>query len=343
MSIPPFVEAGPGEENSEMHFGISRRLLLGAGLSAALASAPGPAPAAARPPSPDPAAGLDFSYVAGADGVPLSVAQAGDKTLPGMLFLHGLGQSHLSFARQLHGALAERFHLVAFDLRGHGNSGKPWEEGAYANGRLWADDVHNIIAATGLVRPLIVAWSYGTLVIADYIRQYGTGGLSGIVMIGALGGLVSSASSTRDPKVVATLRELHEMSGNAGLENTLKASRAVVPFLTARPIPRAWTLTCETVNAMVPPFARTPMTARMAPDNSDLIARIDAPMMLMAGSEDRGTPEALMQTLAGTLPHGAAISVYAGCGHSPFAEDPDRFNKELAAFATKLPVGPSAG
>jgi non-heme chloroperoxidase len=82
-----------------------------------------------------------FSYVPGAHGVPLSVAETGHPDALGVLFIHGLGQSHLSFSAQLESPLAERFHLVAFDLRGHGNSGKPWEASAYSESRAWADDV----------------------------------------------------------------------------------------------------------------------------------------------------------------------------------------------------------
>jgi non-heme chloroperoxidase len=33
---------------------------------------------------------------------------------------------------------------------------------------------------------------------------------------------------------------------------------------------------------------------------------------------------------------GAKMSIYDGAGHSPFYEAPERFNKELAAFAAAV-------
>ena len=62
-------------------------------------------------------------------------------------------------------------------------------------------------------------------------------------------------------------------------------------------------------------------------------------LQALSGSEDAGTPGSLMQALAGRLPQRAAVSVYAGCGHSPFAEEADRFNAELTAFAARVLAG----
>jgi non-heme chloroperoxidase len=36
---------------------------------------------------------------------------------------------------------------------------------------------------------------------------------------------------------------------------------------------------------------------------------------------------------------GARLSMYHGVGHSPFAEDTERFNRELAAFAAAAHAG----
>ncbi len=297
--------------------------------AAAMVASPARAtPALTGAPKPAP----DFSYVNGAGGVPLSVAQLGAADAPGILFIHGLGQSHLSFAFQFDAFSSARFHLVAFDLRGHGNSGKPWDEAAYAGSRTYADDVKAVIEASRLVRPLLVAWSYGTLVTADYIRHYGCDNLSGLVMIGALGGMASLPASAIDAKRAASLQEFHRLAASPGLENTLVASHQVVPLLTARPMSLEWTRTSETVNALLPPFARSAMSARMTTNNADLIERIHVPMLLAAGSEDRGTPDSLMRSLSARVVN-SRYKVYPGSGHSPFAEDPERFNQDLLGFA----------
>lgn len=279
---------------------------------------------------------IRYSYVAGAGGVPLSVAETGDPTAPAILFIHGLGQSHLSFAAQLQSPLNQHYHLVAFDLRGHGNSGKPWDPAAYTDSKAWSDDVARVIEATGIRRPLVVAWSYGTLVINDYIRQRDAVDLAGIVMIGAVGGLAPVPPTAMDPKIMATMQRLGALGASPGLENTLLASHEVVPLLTARPMTAQWTATAETVGALVPPFARTAMGGRMRTNNADLVARIHVPMLLLGGSEDRGMAKAMLLSLSDALPLHAQVEVYEGSGHSPFAEEPQRFNADLAAFAGRV-------
>jgi pimeloyl-ACP methyl ester carboxylesterase len=88
---------------------------------------------------------LRFHEVNAADGTPLNVVETGNVDAPALLLLHGFSQSYLSFHPQLHDPdLTERFRVVAFDLRGHGGSGKPWLREAYAGHRPWADDVHRV-------------------------------------------------------------------------------------------------------------------------------------------------------------------------------------------------------
>ncbi|RZL30793.1 MAG: alpha/beta fold hydrolase, partial [Rubrivivax sp.] len=106
-----------------------------------------PLAAQAQSPAPAPFDGARFSEVAGFDGVPLNVVQKGEAGRPAVLFLHGYKQSYLSWSAQFGADLAKGCHLVAYDLRGHGNSGQPWQPGAYDNRRPWADDMAAVIKA----------------------------------------------------------------------------------------------------------------------------------------------------------------------------------------------------
>ena len=138
----------------------------------------------------------EYQTVTGAGGVPLNVVTVGDSSSPAILFIHGIGQSHYSFVRQLNADLAEDFFLVGFDLRGHGASGKPWLAEAYTS-EIWAQDVAAVMAASQIQRPIIVAWSFGTLVAMDYVRRFGVAHLPGMVFTGSLGALQPVADAHR--------------------------------------------------------------------------------------------------------------------------------------------------
>src|SRR5262245_21337032 len=119
--------------------------------------------------------------IAGGGNLPLHVVEVGDPTHQPILFIHGFSQSCFSWIRQLNSDLAGSRRLIAMDLRGHGLSGKP--RNAYADSKLWADDVHAVIQALDLHRPVLSGWSYGPLVILDYVRHYGEGSVGGIQFV----------------------------------------------------------------------------------------------------------------------------------------------------------------
>ena len=45
---------------------------------------------------------------------------------------------------------------------------------------LWADDLAAVIDGLGLDRPVLVGWSYGSLVIGDYLRTHGQGNVAAL-------------------------------------------------------------------------------------------------------------------------------------------------------------------
>jgi pimeloyl-ACP methyl ester carboxylesterase len=81
---------------------------------------------------------------------------------------------------------------------------------------------------------------------------------------------------------------------------------------------------------VVPPQVRGALFARDI-NGADALARLSVPVLVTHGREDTIV---LPSMAAYTLEHceTAAASWYEGVGHIPFLEDPDRFNRELAAF-----------
>ncbi|HKN98519.1 MAG TPA: alpha/beta fold hydrolase, partial [Pseudonocardiaceae bacterium] len=122
-------------------------------------------------------------WVTGGSGVRLHVRTAGPADAPPVVLLHGWAQSSRVWTHQLTGPLAGSFRLYAADLRGHGDSGRP--ETGYDSCAEWAADVRALLDLAG--RPaVLVGWSYGGLVVTDYLRVHGTGGVAGLVFVGAI-------------------------------------------------------------------------------------------------------------------------------------------------------------
>ncbi|HXT04292.1 MAG TPA: alpha/beta hydrolase, partial [Casimicrobiaceae bacterium] len=122
--------------------------------------------------------------VTGGGGTRLHLTETGTSSGRPILFIHGFSQCSLAWSRQLDSDLGDRCRLVAMDLRGHGLSDKPRE--GYMDSRSWADDVNAAIRALGLDHPVLCGWSYGPLVILDYLRHCGEDDISGIHLVGGI-------------------------------------------------------------------------------------------------------------------------------------------------------------
>jgi pimeloyl-ACP methyl ester carboxylesterase len=68
--------------------------------------------------------------------------------------------------------------------------------------------------------------------------------------------------------------------------------------------------------------------------NEDLLPTLTMPVWLAMGDRDREWPIEECRALVTALP-AAQLSVYDGDGHFPSAENPQRFNAELAALVLR--------
>jgi pimeloyl-ACP methyl ester carboxylesterase len=131
--------------------------------------------------------------VTGGGGIQLNLVETGNSRGRPILFIHGFSQCWLAWSRQLNSDLADGYRLVAMDMRGDGLSDKPRE--GYADSRLWADDVNAAIQALSLDHAIFCGWSYGPLVILDYMRHYGENRIVAVSILWV--GLRSSAAMRR--------------------------------------------------------------------------------------------------------------------------------------------------
>jgi len=292
-------------------------LAFSAGLAASVAAAP-----------------LEFSTVKGYGDVPLVVVQAGNKQCPAILFIHGYSQSYLSWEKQLNDpALQKDFHLIAFDLRGHGASGKPSDPKDYGS-EAWGGDVNAVIKATGDRKPVLVPWSYGGPVTMSYVRHFGVAGISGINFVAAgtsLGGR-GPAPDMNDPELKVRMSRFMAMTSSDIMTN-LEATKWFVGSLSAKPLPAAETENILIYNMLTPGYVRAAMFTFQR-DNKDLQGKITVPVLITHGDKDGVVPyQTSIDNKA--LIKGSTMSTFDGVGHAPFLEAPQRFNTELAAFVMK--------
>lgn len=256
------------------------------------------------------------------DGLNISAQEWGNPNGPGIVFIHGFSQSHLSWMRQTDSDLTKEFHIVTYDLRGHGNSDKPLEAARYRDGKAWADEVQAVIDAARLKRPVLVGWSYAGRVIADYLANRGERGISGIDFVDASIKFIPA-------NVGDNLKNLTLMASEDMLTN-INATRTFLHGCFSRQPSVDDFETMLAFNMMVPPKVRAGLNGRPL-DGTAAMSKLTIPVLVTHGAEDRNAKLATAKFTASVIP-GAKLSIYDGVGHSPFYEDAARFNRELAAF-----------
>ena len=128
---------------------------------------------------------MKIHSIEGGGGLKLHVREWGDPATPAIFLIHGWSQSHMCWKEQYDSELANSFRLVAMDLRGHGMSEAPVTPDAYNDSAIWANDVAAVIEKLNLDRPILAGWSYGGLVIGDYLNVHGQDKIGGINYAGA--------------------------------------------------------------------------------------------------------------------------------------------------------------
>ncbi len=268
-------------------------------------------------------------FVPARDGVKLAVYEAGNPHGPEILFVHGFAQSHLCFARQFDSLLARDFRLITYDVRGHGASDQPAEAAAYSAQDIWANDLEAVMDAVQVKRPVLVGWSMGGRAIRQYLMAYGAARLAGVNFV--------SSWVIEDPRGMGALSPQR----GASVPQTLAERLAgVIAFLDAcfEKKPDEAEFRMALAYNMLVPFRIREVIAQWKTDpaqTSALLGELAVPVLVTHGRKDVVTAPAAAEMTAACIP-GARLSWYDNCGHSPFWEEADRFNGELAAFVRSV-------
>ena len=257
------------------------------------------------------------------NGIDLSYASVGDhRSTFGVVFLPGPTDSWLSYEPILE-LLPEGLRAVAVSQRGHGDSAKPSHGYGIED---FASDAAALVGALGLDRAVLVGHSgscltarrvaidhpdvvAGLILEASPLTLQGDAGLAGFVD--------TVVSALEDPIGIDFARSFVVDTSSAdvspGEVERFAAELLKVPA-------RVW---------------REMFAGLLAYDDAADLSRIDAPVLLVWGDGDGLVGRAAQDELVRRLPR-ATLTTYAGAGHAPRWEEPERFAVDVAAFAEAM-------
>ena len=175
---------------------------------------------------------------------------------------------------------------------------------------------------------MLVGWSLGGRVLRQYLMHYGDGALSGINFL--------ASRPIEDPSIVGPASKAMQGDTSRDLAGRIAASVAFLRACYEKQPDEADFITAVAYNFMLPfeirdaigGWATDPEAVRKA------FAAITVPTLVTHGRRDQLILPAAAEMTAAAI-KGATVSFYDDCGHAPFYEDAERYNRELAAFVTK--------
>ncbi|MFI6098761.1 alpha/beta fold hydrolase [Lentzea sp. NPDC051213] len=253
---------------------------------------------------------MQLTHVTAAGGGRLAVREAGPPGAPPVVLVHGWAQTGEVWD-------LPDFHTYAVDLRGHGESD---DFGDYRDSAQWAADLKSVLDHTGPAT--VVGWSYGGLVITDYLRSHGTAGINALVFVSAITEIGRGRpGGETGPVMRAALPAA--ITDDAALATFCRAMAPALPAATVDKLTAAATAVSHKVRGEL--FRRDVGSA-------DVLKSVDVPTLVVHGTQDEVVAPAAAEYSAALIP-GAELSLYPDTAHAPFLEQPVQFALDLKRVA----------
>lgn len=271
-----------------------------------------------------------------AGDVETAVLEAGRGGRPLML-VHGFTGAKEDFSEAV-GPLAERgWHVVAPDLRGHGESDHPDGEDAYAL-EVFARDLLELAGELGWPSFVLLGHSMGGM-IAQVLLLRDSSRVDALVLMDTSHG----APEGLDPALVETGKKLVRTGGLAKLIETQRVmgdplqSPAHLRLLAERP---GYAEFGEAKMLASSPDMWMAMAGEILVTQRDRLAdlaAVEVPTLVLVGEQDQfllGPSRRIAETIPG-----AVLEVVPDAGHSPQFENPGAWWSTLTAFLDPLADG----
>jgi pimeloyl-ACP methyl ester carboxylesterase len=240
---------------------------------------------------------------------------------PAVVFSHGLFMDHSMFDPQVE-ALRDRWRCIAWDERGHGQTGD-----ALAPFTYWdsADDVIALLDERGVDQAVLAGMSQGGFLSLRAALKYPD-------RVRALI-LIDTQAGTEDPEKMPYYEQLVERWTTRGMDDELAAIIEAIILGAGWEGAAAWKEKWKRIGAgnLRQLFA----TLAGRDDIHDQLGDIGAPALVIHGAADLAIDTPLAQRLSDGLPN-AELVMIEGAGHASNLTHPGEVNRHIERFLAGL-------
>ncbi|MBX9252516.1 alpha/beta hydrolase [Desmonostoc muscorum CCALA 125] len=251
-----------------------------------------------------------------------------------IVLIHGWSQSAEQFKYQI-SAFAQRYHVIAVDLRGHGKSDKVTY--GYRLSRL-SKDIYELIYYLQLEKPHLLGHSMGCAAIWSYLDLFGSDGIDRLVFVDQSPLYTSrphwDSQEMEDAGAIVTPEQLNEVVHNLESSSGEEVTRNTLVSMVTNAMPKEqfeWMVEC---NLQFPRrLATTLLYNQFHTDWRDQIVRIRQPTLIIGGRKSI-IPWKSQVWINKSIPN-SELEIFEeaeGGGHFMFIENPEKFNQRVLQF-----------
>lgn len=248
-----------------------------------------------------------------------------DRKKPYVVFIHGLRGDSTAWRKEREYFHTKGYPTLALDLRGHGLSEHPKNEGSYEFSKL-ANDVYEVLEKEHITQPIIVGHCFGGLVSMYFEAEHNISGKLVLVDTSYKAPYLSSLMSDhtlakRLCEIIAKHAPTAYMHGKRDFEKYVggpdyNASRVVSDI--AHVSLRGYLLCSLQV---------------LKTDARNLLEKISVPTLVVVGSDDSIFPPSVAKDLAHRIRH-SHLSVITGANHIIVLNNPRVPSEKIEEFVS---------
>lgn len=245
-----------------------------------------------------------------------------------LVLLHGVCMSREYFRENV-GPLSAGNRVIALDFRGHGASADCDHGHTVAQ---YARDVRFLLEQLDLHDVVLAGWSMGSIVIWQYLDQFGTDRLAGQIVISQ-----GPGDLKRDDWELGAFSMEDLTSFCVHLQEAPReAWGEFVPVMFFDELEPAAIERWIDVTMRVQPTTQTViLLSQTLPDGRPMLDGLKLPTLLTWGRDEKLLPVATGEWIRDHVP-GSTLEIFEHSGHCPMLEEPARFNEVVSAWLDHL-------
>jgi len=240
---------------------------------------------------------------------------------PPIVFSHGLFMDQTMFDPQVE-ALRSRYRCIAWDERGHGQTGDASEPFTYWDS---ADDLAALLESLGVERAVLAGMSQGGFLSLRAALAH-PGVVRGLI-------LIDTQAGPENPDLLPYYEELLERWLTDGVDDELAATIEAIIIGQGYADGEYWKSSWKQLHGEN--IQRLFTTLAERDDITERLPEIDVPALVIHGEGDVAIGVDRARELADGLPH-AQLVVIEGAGHASNLTHPDQANPHIERFLEQL-------